>query len=62
MAVGDFDAYLKNCLGFLSLSDEIENNIAKEDLENNKKEVFHNILISLYSYSPSKIYSIEKNY
>lgn len=59
MAVGDYDAYLKNCLGFLSLIEHIENNIPAEDIENNKKEVFQNILMSLYSYSPEKIYSIE---
>ena len=59
MNTGDYDAYLKNCLGFLSLIEHIENNISEEDIENNKKEVFQNILMSLYNYSPSKIYSIE---
>ena len=59
MAVGDYDAYLKNCLGFLSLTEHIESNLKPEDIENNKKEVFENILMSLYSYSPEKIYSIE---
>lgn len=59
MATGDYDAYLKNCLGFLSLIEHIENNIAAEDIENNKKEVYENILMSLYSYSPAKIYEIE---
>ena len=59
MKVGDYDAYLKNCLGFLSLIEHIENNIPKEDIKNNKKEVYENILISLYNYSPEKIYSIE---
>ncbi len=59
MSVGDYDAYLKNCLGFLSLIEHIENNIPEEDIENNKKEVFQNILMSLYNYSPEKIYSIE---
>lgn len=59
MASGDYDAYLKNCLGFLSLIEHIENNISEEDIENNKKEVFQNILMSLYNYSPAKIYSIE---
>ena len=59
MKVGDYDAYLKNCLGFLSLIEHIENNIPKEDIENNKKEVYENILMCLYNYSPEKIYSIE---
>ena len=59
MAVGDFDAYLKNCLGFLSLIDNIKSNITKEELEENKKEVYENILLNLYNYSPSKIYTIE---
>jgi hypothetical protein len=57
--MGDFDAYLKNCLGFLSLVGLIGANISKEDIEDNKREVFNNILLSLYSYSPSKIYHIE---
>lgn len=56
---GDYDAYLKNCLGFLSIIDYIGENISAEDIENNKKEVFQNILLSLYNYSPAKIYSIE---
>ena len=59
MATGDYDAYLKNCLGFLSLIEHISHNIPAEDIENNKKEVYQNILMSLYNYSPSKIYSIE---
>ena len=59
MAAGDYDAYLKNCLGFLSLIEHIENNIPQEDIENNKKEVYENILMSLYNYSPEKIYEIE---
>ncbi len=60
MNTGDYDAYLKDCLGFLSLIEHIENNISPEDIENNKKEVFQNILMTLYSYSPEKIYSIEQ--
>ena len=56
---GDYDAYLKNCLGFLSLVEHIESNISQEEIESNKKEVFNNILLFLYSYSPAKIYSIE---
>ena len=59
MNTGDFDAYLKNCLGFLSLIEYIDNNIPAEDIENNKKEVYQNILMCLYGYSPEKIYSIE---
>ena len=56
---GDYDAYLKNCLGFLSLVGLIKTNITKEEIDENKKEVFNNILICLYSYSPAKIYFIE---
>lgn len=56
---GDYDAYLKNCLGFLSLVEHIESNISKEEIEENKKEVYNNILMCLYSYSPAKIYFIE---
>ena len=59
MNTGDYDAYLKNCLGFLSLIDHIGNNIPEEEIEKNKKEVYQNILMSLYNYSPEKIYSIE---
>ena len=60
MAVGDFDAYLKNSMGFLSLLEFVGENISKEDIEENKKEVYQNILVSLYGYSPEKIYSIEQ--
>ena len=56
---GDYDAYLKNCLGYLSLIDKIDESISQESIENNKKEIYQNILMSLYSYSPAKIYSIE---
>lgn len=56
---GDYDAYLKNCLGFLSLVEKIKANIKPEALEENKKEVYNNILMCLYSYSPAKIYFIE---
>ncbi len=56
---GDYDAYLKNCLGFLSLVEHIESNISKEEIEENKKEVYNNVLMSLYGYSPAKIYFIE---
>ena len=59
MNTGDYDAYLKNCLGFLSLVEHIGENISPEDIENNKKEVYSNILMCLYSYSPAKIYYIE---
>ena len=59
ITTGDYDAYLKNCLGFLSIIEKIKGNIKKDDIENNKKEVFENILMSLYNYSPAKIYSIE---
>ncbi len=58
IAMGDYDAYLKNCLGYLSLIDKLDENIPQEDIESNKKDILQNILISLYSYSPSKIYTI----
>ena len=60
MNTGDYDAYLKNCLGFLSLLEHLDGDISQVDIENNKKEVYQNILMSLYAYSPAKIYSIEK--
>lgn len=56
---GDYDAYLKNCLGFLTLVEHIEANIPSEAIEENKKDVYNNILACLYSYSPAKIYFIE---
>ena len=59
IAVGDYDAYLTNSLGFLSIAEKLGENIPKETIENNKKDVYHNILMSLYNYSPAKIYSIE---
>ena len=59
IACGDYDAYLKSCLAFLAIIDKIGENIPKEDIEDNKKDVFQNILMSLYNYSPEKIYSIE---
>ncbi len=59
ISTGDYDSYLKNCLGFLSIIDKIKDNINSSDIESNKKEVFQNILMSLYNYSPAKIYSIE---
>ncbi len=59
IATGDYDAYLKNSLGSLSLIEHIENNIPAEDIEENKKEVYQNILMSLYNYSPEKICTLE---
>lgn len=56
---GDYDAYLKNCLGFLAIIEKIDKGISEEVIEDNKKEVFQNILANLYGYSPSKIYSLE---
>ncbi|MBR5848584.1 MAG: hypothetical protein IKY69_03845, partial [Bacteroidaceae bacterium] len=53
--LNEFDAYLKNCLGFLSLIEHIKKNVSEEELEENKKDVYQNILISLYAYSPEKI-------
>ncbi len=60
ISTGDYDAYLKNCLSFLSIIDKIENNIPQEEIEKNKKDVYEKILMSLYKYSPEKIYPIEK--
>lgn len=57
--VGDYDSYLKNCLRFLSLIEQIESNIPQEEIEANKKDVYNNILMFLYAYSPEKIYYIE---
>ena len=59
MIVGDYDAYLKNSLGFLSIINQIKNNLPQTEIEKHKKEVYENILLSLYAYSPAKIYSIE---
>ena len=59
IATGDYDAYLKSCLGYLSLVEHIDADIDKESLDENKKDVYDNILTFLYNYSPSKIYFIE---
>ena len=59
ISTGDYDAYLKNCLGYLSLVEHIDAGIDKEALDENKKDVYNNILTFLYNYSPSKIYFIE---
>ena len=59
LVTGDFDAYLKNCLGFLSLVELVGGNISQETIEENKKEVYNNVLMTLYAYSPAKIYFIE---
>ena len=59
MQTGDYDAYLKNCLGFLSIVEHISTEIPPEVIDENKKDVYNNILMSLYSYSPAKIYFIE---
>lgn len=56
---GDYDSYLKNSFAFLSLIDKIGDELNPENVEKNKKEVFEYILMSLYGYSPEKIYSIE---
>lgn len=58
LKTGDYDCYLKNCLGYLSLVEHIPTKISNEEIENNKKEVYTNLLQYLYSYSPEKIYSI----
>lgn len=59
LAAGDYDAYLKNCLGFLSLIESVDSDISQEDIELRKKEVYDSILKYLYSYAPAKIYFIE---
>ena len=56
---GDYDAYLKNCLKSLSLIEKMTLDIEKEKIEENKKDLYNNILMFLYSYSPEKIYEIE---
>lgn len=56
---GDYDAYLKNCLGFLSLTEKVKSNVTPDEIEENKRGVYNNILMYLYSYSPEKIYFIE---
>ncbi len=59
ISTGDYDAYLKNCLGFLSLIETVESSISVENLEERKKGVYNSILMYLYSYQPAKIYFIE---
>lgn len=59
IATGDYDAYLKNCLGFLSLIEMVKNVVPEEDIAERKKEVYESILKYLYSYAPAKIYFIE---
>ena len=53
LKVGDYDAYLKNCLGFLSLLDNIELDLSKEEIEANRKDVYNNILNYLYDFFPA---------
>lgn len=57
---GDFDVYLNNCLGFLSLIEHTQISIPEEKLKKNKLNVYNNIMKHLYNYSQSKIYFIEK--
>lgn len=59
LKLGDFDAYLKNCTGLLDLSEHIQKDIPTEEIENSKQEIFNNITLTLYGYSPEKIYHIE---
>ncbi len=59
IACGDYDTYLKNCLGFLSLIESVDSNITQENIEERKNEVYNSILKYLYSYAPTKIYFIE---
>ena len=56
---GDYDAYLKNCLKSLTLIEKMTLDIEEEQLEEHKKDLYDNILMFLYSYSPEKIYDIE---
>ena len=60
IATGDYDSYLKNTSGFMTMLEHIKGNIAEDVIEENKKEVYSNILYSLYAYSPEKIYDIEQ--
>jgi len=59
LSSGDYDAYLKNCLGFLSLIESVESDVLQEEIETRKKEVYNSILQYLYHYAPEKIYFIE---
>lgn len=59
LSTGDYDAYLKNCLGFLSLIESVDSDIPQEEIDTRKKEVYDSILKYLYSYAPAKIYFIE---
>lgn len=59
MLSGDFDAYLKNCLTFLSLIESVGTDVSLENIAARKKEVYNNILLCLYAYAPEKIYFIE---
>ena len=49
ISTGDYDAYLKNCLGYLSLLDIVSENVPPEEVENNKKDIYQNILMCLYA-------------
>ena len=60
ISTGDYDSYLKNTIGFMSMIEHIKGNIDVDVIEENKKEVYSNILYSLYAYSPEKIYDIEQ--
>ena len=59
LKTGDYDSYLKNCLSYLSLVEHLGTQIDKSAIEENKKDVYNNILMFLYGYSPAKIYFIE---
>ena len=57
---GDYDSYLKNTIGFMSLIKYIKGDISNKEIEEHKLKVYENILRSLYAYSPEKIYDIEQ--
>lgn len=57
---GDYDAYLKNSLKSLQLIEKIPMDIESEIIEENKRNLYNNILMFLYSYAPQKIYDIGK--
>lgn len=57
---GDYDAYLKNSLKSLQLIEKIPMDIEPEVIEDNKKNLYNNILMFLYAYAPQKIYDIGK--
>lgn len=56
---GDYDSYLKNCLGFMSLIESVDTVIPQEEIDSRKADVYDSIIKYLYNYAPAKIYFIE---